>query len=58
VLDTPIDISWIVENQGIDTAAGYWYDRVYLSDDPFLDASDTYTHYVRTKKIEVDAAQR
>ncbi|MCV3215605.1 hypothetical protein OGM63_19160 [Plectonema radiosum NIES-515] len=37
-----VDISWTVENQGSVQATHPWYDRIYISDDQIVDASDTY----------------
>ncbi|MBX9255662.1 type I secretion C-terminal target domain-containing protein [Desmonostoc muscorum CCALA 125] len=41
-LDENISLSWTVTNQGTNTAFADWYDTVYISDDQFLDSSDTY----------------
>ncbi|MBD2518843.1 type I secretion C-terminal target domain-containing protein [Nostoc sp. FACHB-973] len=39
-LDQIIPLSWTVTNQGTTTALVDWDDRIYISDDPFLDDSD------------------
>jgi subtilase family serine protease len=44
VVSEKVDISWTVKNQGNVPALGYWEDRVYLSDDEYLDESDTYVY--------------
>ncbi|MCF2152305.1 M10 family metallopeptidase C-terminal domain-containing protein [Desmonostoc muscorum LEGE 12446] len=41
-LNETISISWTVKNQGLVSAFADWYDRVYISDDQFLDYFDTY----------------
>ncbi len=41
VLGETISVSWIVKNQGTVSASANWYDAVYISDDQFLDSSDT-----------------
>src|SRR5262249_37602863 len=38
----PISMTWTVTNQGSDPATAAWYDAVYLSDSPTLDASSQY----------------
>lgn len=42
ILGTPIDVSWTVTNQGNVAASADWVDRLYLSSDTTLDASDTF----------------
>ena len=39
------DLSWTVTNQGSVNAGHNWYDRIYLSNDRNLDASDTHINY-------------
>ncbi|MBD2513900.1 hypothetical protein H6G93_02540, partial [Nostoc sp. FACHB-973] len=41
-LNETISVSWTVKNQGLVSAFADWYDRVYISDDQFLDYFDTY----------------
>ena len=41
VTEGTLGISWSVANQGLAAAAGDWVDRVYLSRNPYLDASST-----------------
>ena len=41
-LGETLSVSWTVENQGSIDATENWYDYVYISDDPTLDASDTF----------------
>jgi subtilase family serine protease len=43
-----ISVSWTVTNQGSYLAPATWYDFVYISDDQFLDDSDTYVSYYWT----------
>lgn len=43
ILNGPIDVSWTVMNTGNASARsqyGYWYDAVYLSNNPTLDGND------------------
>ena len=35
-----LTLSWGVTNQGAGSTTGYWYDRVYLSQNPVLDSPD------------------
>ena len=43
LVGTPISISWTVTNAGDAAAtAPYWYDVIYISDDPTLESSDAY----------------
>ncbi|MCF2150645.1 type I secretion C-terminal target domain-containing protein [Desmonostoc muscorum LEGE 12446] len=41
-INQTIPVSWRVTNLGTDSALNNWYDEVYVSDDQFLDSSDTY----------------
>lgn len=36
----PIQVVWTVQNNGTDTAAGRWTDKLYLSTDFFIDGND------------------
>ncbi|MBX9259219.1 M10 family metallopeptidase C-terminal domain-containing protein [Desmonostoc muscorum CCALA 125] len=40
-LNETISVSWTVENQGTTITSGDWYDYIYISNDQFLDNSDT-----------------
>ena len=40
VSGSSIEVTWTVENQGIETAECCWTDAFYLSEDPIFDASD------------------
>jgi subtilase family serine protease len=40
-----ISTSWIVTNNGSETANSQWTDLIYLSDDQYFDNSDTYLNY-------------
>ncbi|MBD2513901.1 hypothetical protein H6G93_02545 [Nostoc sp. FACHB-973] len=46
-LGETISVSWTVKNQGLVSAFANWYDRVYISDDQFIDESDTFFIYRR-----------
>ncbi|MBD2415927.1 hypothetical protein FACHB389_31060 [Nostoc calcicola FACHB-389] len=49
-LNQIISVSWTVKNQGIVSAFGDWDDTVYISDDQFLDDSDTTLTYRNTRE--------
>ncbi|MFN6539116.1 MAG: CARDB domain-containing protein [Nostoc sp. EkiNYC01] len=49
-LNQIISVSWTVKNQGIVSAFGDWDDTVYISDDQFLDDSDTTLTYRKTRE--------
>ncbi|MDH6084190.1 CARDB domain-containing protein, partial [Umezakia ovalisporum] len=40
-IDSTIEVSWTVKNQGTGAAERDWYDGIYISDDEILDSSDT-----------------
>ncbi|MBX9255404.1 type I secretion C-terminal target domain-containing protein [Desmonostoc muscorum CCALA 125] len=44
-LGETISVSWTVKNQGTVSASSYWYDYIYISNDQFLDDSDTFVLY-------------
>ncbi|MBD2251345.1 CARDB domain-containing protein [Nostoc parmelioides] len=46
ILGETIPVSWTVKNQGtVSALANYWYDSIYISNDQFLDDSDTFLFY-------------
>jgi hypothetical protein len=47
-INTPFNLSWVVTNQGAISADSQWIDTIYLSNDPILDATDTYLGYYST----------
>jgi hypothetical protein len=48
-LGETIPVSWTVKNQGtVSTLTTYWNDYIYISNDEFLDDSDTFVLYTYT----------
>ncbi|MGB0521697.1 MAG: CARDB domain-containing protein [Flammeovirgaceae bacterium] len=53
----PIQVSWTVKNQGIDTAFADWIDKLYLSTDLEIDQDDIQLQvHKRTTLLEVDSS--
>ncbi|MEH1863767.1 MAG: CARDB domain-containing protein [Nostoc sp.] len=47
-LGETISVSWTVKNQGTVSASSYWYDFIYISNDQFLDDSDSFVLYTNS----------
>ncbi|MBW4676961.1 MAG: type I secretion C-terminal target domain-containing protein [Desmonostoc geniculatum HA4340-LM1] len=56
LLNETISVSWTVKNVGTETAFSNWFDTVAISDDQFLDDSDTYLKFRWTEQNETPLA--